>query len=154
MIYNTETFVLQGSRQTNPLRSAVISFMSTLGPSRSSSNQTNGPNRKRSSSASFTLESPRLGTPDTASPVLDASPTTTPPRTDRRASRPASTIFSSKPPQMEVAGNTPAELQPIFAYLNSHANKLYHEGYFLKLNDLDTRMYPCVSEEGGKEEAN
>lgn len=55
---------------------------------------------------------------------------------------------------MEVAGNTPAELQPIFAYLNSHANKLYHEGYFLKLNDLDTRMYPCVSEEGGKEEAN
>lgn len=41
---------------------------------------------------------------------------------------------------MEVAGNTPAELQPIVAYLNSHANKLYHEGYFLKLNDLDTRM--------------
>ena len=53
---------------------------------------------------------------------------------------------------MEVAGNTPAELQPIFAYLNSHANKLYHEGYFLKLNDLDTRMCPCVHEERTKEQ--
>lgn len=51
---------------------------------------------------------------------------------------------------MEVVGNTPAELQPIFAYLNSHANKLYHEGYFLKLNDLDTRMCPCVYEKRTK----
>jgi CCR4-NOT transcriptional complex subunit CAF120 len=41
--------------------------------------------------------------------------------------------------------DTPPELQPIFSLLNSHANKLYHEGYFLKLNDLDTRM--CSADE-------
>jgi CCR4-NOT transcriptional complex subunit CAF120 len=33
-------------------------------------------------------------------------------------------------------------LQPIFTYLNSHSNKLYQEGYFLKLHDLDTRGRP------------
>ncbi len=40
---------------------------------------------------------------------------------------------------MEIAGDTVPELQPIFTFLNSHGNKLYQEGYFLKLNDLDTR---------------
>lgn len=46
---------------------------------------------------------------------------------------------------MEIAQDTIPELQPIFSFLNSHANKLYQEGYFLKLNDLDTRrmnVYP------------
>ena len=41
---------------------------------------------------------------------------------------------------MEIAQDTIPELQPIFSFLNSHANKLYQEGYFLKLNDLDTRV--------------
>ena len=41
---------------------------------------------------------------------------------------------------MEVAQDTIPELQPIFTFLNSHSNKLYQEGYFLKLNDLDSRM--------------
>jgi len=40
---------------------------------------------------------------------------------------------------MEIAQDTAPELQPIFTFLNSHSNKLYQEGYFLKLNDLDTR---------------
>lgn len=40
---------------------------------------------------------------------------------------------------MEVTQDTPPELAPIFTYLNSHANKLYQEGYFLKLHDLDAR---------------
>jgi CCR4-NOT transcriptional complex subunit CAF120 len=39
---------------------------------------------------------------------------------------------------METTRDTEPELIPIFQYLNSHANKLYQEGYFLKLNDLDT----------------
>lgn len=43
---------------------------------------------------------------------------------------------------MEVANDTPPELQPIFTFLNSHSNKLYQEGYFLKLHDLDTRGRP------------
>lgn len=40
---------------------------------------------------------------------------------------------------MEAAQDVIPELQPIFTFLNSHSNKLYQEGYFLKLNDLDSR---------------
>ena len=32
---------------------------------------------------------------------------------------------------------TTPELEPIFSYLNTQANKLYYEGYLLRLNDLD-----------------
>lgn len=39
---------------------------------------------------------------------------------------------------MEIGLDTVPELLPIFTLLNSHSNKLYQEGYFLKLNDLDT----------------
>lgn len=46
---------------------------------------------------------------------------------------------------MEVAADTPPELLPIFSYLNSHSNKLYQEGYFLKLHDLDSRGRPSPS---------
>jgi len=42
------------------------------------------------------------------------------------------------PPMMEIGLDTVPELLPIFTLLNSHSNKLYQEGYFLKLNDLDT----------------
>lgn len=44
---------------------------------------------------------------------------------------------------MEVNEDTIPELQPIFSLLNSHSNKLYHEGYFLKLDDQNTRMWSC-----------
>lgn len=120
--------------------------MSSLNPSRNSSNPAN--NRKRDSSASFTLESPSLSgvsttSADTPSPVADGSPTGTSSRAERRISRPASTVFSHKPPQLQVSQDTPAEIQPIFAFLNSHSNKLYYEGYFLKLNDLDNHGRPC-----------
>lgn len=40
---------------------------------------------------------------------------------------------------MEIGQDVIPELQPVFSFLNSHSNKLYQEGYFLKLNDLDTR---------------
>ena len=46
---------------------------------------------------------------------------------------------------MEIAQDTIPELQPIFTFLNSHANKLYQEGYFLKLNDLDIRKEKSTS---------
>lgn len=39
---------------------------------------------------------------------------------------------------MDVNEETLPELQPIFNFLNSHTNKLYQEGYFLKLDDQDT----------------
>lgn len=51
-------------------------------------------------------------------------------------------VQTYQPPQMEVAQDTPPELQPIFSFLNSHSNKLYQEGYFLKLHDLDSRGRP------------
>ena len=40
--------------------------------------------------------------------------------------------------------DTPPELSPIFSYLNIHTNKVYHEGYFLKLNDQDSRKISPV----------
>lgn len=55
--------------------------------------------------------------------------------------RPMSMVQTYQPPLMEIAQDTIPELQPIFSFLNSHANKLYQEGYFLKLNDLDTRRF-------------
>ena len=47
-------------------------------------------------------------------------------------------VQTYQPPVMEIAQDTIPELQPIFSFLNSHSNKLYQEGYFLKLNDLDS----------------
>ncbi|EON97293.1 putative ph domain-containing protein [Phaeoacremonium minimum UCRPA7] len=43
---------------------------------------------------------------------------------------------------MDVNEDTIPELQPIFTFLNSHANKLYQEGYFLKLDDQNTQGKP------------
>ncbi|MCJ1287464.1 hypothetical protein MMC26_006816 [Xylographa opegraphella] len=51
-------------------------------------------------------------------------------------------IGAYQPPLMEIAQDTLPELQPIFTFLNSHSNKLYQEGYFLKLNDLDSHGRP------------
>ena len=48
-------------------------------------------------------------------------------------------VQTYQPPVMEIAQDTIPELLPIFTFLNSHSNKLYQEGYFLKLNDLDSR---------------
>ena len=56
------------------------------------------------------------------------------------SSRPLSMIQTYHPSMMDVSQDTLPELQPIFTFLNSHANKLYQEGYFLKLDDQNTRM--------------
>lgn len=49
-------------------------------------------------------------------------------------------VFTYNPLMMDVTEDTIPELQPIFHFLNGHANKLYQEGYFLKLDDQNTRM--------------
>jgi CCR4-NOT transcriptional complex subunit CAF120 len=49
-------------------------------------------------------------------------------------------VQTYQPVVMDVNEDTIPELQPIFTFLNSHQNKLYQEGYFLKLDDQDTRM--------------
>lgn len=59
---------------------------------------------------------------------------------NRVSSRPLSMVQTYQPPLMELSHDTLPELQPIFTYLNSHGNKLYQEGYFLKLDDQNTRM--------------
>lgn len=62
----------------------------------------------------------------------------------RPGSRRNSLALGYQPPVMEVNQDTPPELQPVFSYLNSHSNKLYQEGYFLKLHDLDYRKSRVV----------
>ncbi|KAF1932210.1 uncharacterized protein M421DRAFT_11702, partial [Didymella exigua CBS 183.55] len=60
-----------------------------------------------------------------------------------RSSRPMSMVQTYQPPIMEVGQDTLPELQRIFTFLNSHSNKLYQEGYFLKFHDTDTRGRPA-----------
>lgn len=48
-------------------------------------------------------------------------------------------VQTYQPPLMDVGEDTIPELQPIFSFLNSHSNKLYQEGYFLKLDDQNSR---------------
>ncbi|KAL3458060.1 hypothetical protein BJX64DRAFT_234815 [Aspergillus heterothallicus] len=115
------------------VRSRVRSFLSSFG----GSSRKGSPDRnERAFKPPSRFETP---SPDTPSPH-DGSPS----KAERRMSRPGSTVFSHNPPFMQLAEDTPAELQRIFAYLNSHTNKLFYEGYFLKLNDLDTNGRPCA----------
>lgn len=65
---------------------------------------------------------------------------------ERAPSRPMSMVQTYQPPLMDVSQDTLPELQPIFTFLNSHSNKLYQEGYFLKLDDQNTRMYHLIFE--------
>jgi CCR4-NOT transcriptional complex subunit CAF120 len=59
---------------------------------------------------------------------------------ERAPSRPMSMVQTYQPPLMDVNQDTLPELQPIFSFLNSHGNKLYQEGYFLKLDDQNIRV--------------
>jgi CCR4-NOT transcriptional complex subunit CAF120 len=47
-----------------------------------------------------------------------------------------------QPSIMELNEDTTPELLPVFSYLNSHSNKLYQEGYFLKLDDQNSQGKP------------
>lgn len=77
--------------------------------------------------------------PDYGSP-LNGSPRDSPPQQRQRSSsRPLSMVQTYQPPVMDINEDTIPELQPIFTLLNSHSNKLYQEGYFLKLDDQNTR---------------
>lgn len=60
---------------------------------------------------------------------------------ERAPSRPMSMVQTYQPPLMDISQDTLPELQPIFTFLNSHSNKLFQEGYFLKLDDQNIRMY-------------
>ncbi|KAK3713241.1 hypothetical protein LTR37_008674 [Vermiconidia calcicola] len=148
-------------------RSRVLSFMSQWGSGapRSPISDTAPSSYKPSPSPSGENEFPARRpppidtvTPNTSVQKLDASgeasprSPTTPSRArgDSKPPRPMSMLQSYNPPQVEVAHDTPPELQPIFSYLNSHSNKLYQEGYFLKLHDLDTRGRPSADRVWGE----
>ncbi|KJK78993.1 hypothetical protein H634G_05808 [Metarhizium anisopliae BRIP 53293] len=79
--------------------------------------------------------------PDYGTPP-EGSPNDTPPRRQRSSSRPLSMVQTYQPPVMDINEDTIPELQPIFTLLNSHSNKLYQEGYFLKLDDQNTQGKP------------
>ena len=77
--------------------------------------------------------------PTLRGPSSPASPSTPVYPKSGRSSRPGSMVFQQSP--AEIGRDTVPELLPIFTFLNSHANKLYQEGYFLKLNDLDNSKW-------------
>ncbi|KAK7943473.1 Protein SKG3 [Apiospora aurea] len=79
------------------------------------------------------------------SPLAGDSPIQAPkriPGRNRSSSRPLSMVQTYQPHLMDVTEDTIPELQPIFTFLNSHANKLYQEGYFLKLDDQNIQGRP------------
>lgn len=72
---------------------------------------------------------------------ISDSHTTSPSGRQRSSSRPLSIVQTFHPPVMDVNEETLPELQPIFTFLNRHQNKLYQEGYFLKLDDQDSSAW-------------
>ncbi|KAL6716023.1 hypothetical protein ACLMJK_006985 [Lecanora helva] len=120
-------------------RSRVMSFMTAFAAPRSpTSTSFSGPQNLPSKEDITTSADAK----HVAAPARDSP---TPPRTRGERSnsiRPMSMVQTYQPPTMEIAQDTIPELQNIFTLLNSHGNKLYQEGYFLKLNDLDTNGRP------------
>ena len=76
--------------------------------------------------------------PVPAPPVSNNSPYRTPSQNGHTPSRPLPNV---QPPLLNVTHETPPELQPIFTFLSNHSRKLYTEGYFLKLTDLNPGMF-------------
>lgn len=121
--------------------STVLSFMSEWGGShshrRGTSSATPSPAppspSKQPNASSFSVSSVY------DSQDVSQSPQTQPRPDSRPSSRPMSMIQTYQPPVMEVGQDTLPELQRIFTFLNSHSNKLYQEGYFLKFHDTDAR---------------
>jgi CCR4-NOT transcriptional complex subunit CAF120 len=73
---------------------------------------------------------------------INTSPPSSPTGYSKRNSRPLSLVQTYRPHMMDVNAETPPELQPIFSFINAHSNKLYQEGYFLKLDDQDLSENP------------
>ncbi|SPN96742.1 related to CAF120 CCR4 Associated Factor 120 kDa [Cephalotrichum gorgonifer] len=86
--------------------------------------------------------SPPLRSADSPTSLEDDSFANSPKTRKRASSRPISIIQGYQAPHMDINEDTIPELQPIFTFLNSHGNKLYQEGYFLKLDDQNTQGRP------------
>jgi hypothetical protein len=127
----------------------VFSFMSNFGNNRDAQKSPPPATPTKARQDTFRQEPPRQNesattrTPPTgaaAQPVgIDGESPQARPQRERSSSRPVSMIQTYQPALMDVSQDTLPELQPIFTFLNSHANKLYQEGYFLKLDDQNIR---------------
>ncbi|EEA21560.1 hypothetical protein TMatcc_009021 [Talaromyces marneffei ATCC 18224] len=125
-------------------RSRVLSFITAFGSKGDSKTREtdSSPNSNSSSRSKLNKSHP---TPPTESPPNGFNTAKTWATPDRASlARPASMVFTYQPPRTEIAHDTLPELLPIFTFMNSHSNKMYQEGYFLKLNDLDTHGRPCA----------
>lgn len=110
-------------------------------PSSSPPNEFASPLRARTTSIHRNSTPIRPSSPVHPSSPIDTPVTNSPVGRNRSNSgRPLSIVQTFQPPLMDVGEDTIPELQPIFTFLNSHSNKLYQEGYFLKLDDQNTRM--------------
>ncbi|POR31977.1 Protein SKG3 [Tolypocladium paradoxum] len=91
---------------------------------------------------------PEYATPLNGSPPYNtnangnANGNASPHQRQRSVSRPLSMVQAYQPPLMDINEDTIPELQPIFSFLNGHSNKLYQEGYFLKLDDQNSQGKP------------
>lgn len=137
----------------SPLHLAVLSFMSQWGgPPRSPTTEeppspTKGPSPQPPRKLAIDTATPqssaqKLDLYAKASPGSPTTPSRVRERADSRPVRPNSMAHTYQPPLLDVSTETIPELQPIFSFLNSHSNKLYQEGYFLKLHDLDSSGLP------------
>ncbi|KAJ4576272.1 hypothetical protein HRR81_004160 [Exophiala dermatitidis] len=117
------------------LRNLSQSFKAAAFPS-SSNNASNQSLSRASPNGQTQIVDKEASSPLPNSPVAPFADTPPPnPAPNRPASRPASMVYTS--PSMDFGKeNHIEELAPVFSFLSSHANKLYQEGYFLKLNDL------------------
>ncbi|OJJ47838.1 hypothetical protein ASPZODRAFT_131430 [Penicilliopsis zonata CBS 506.65] len=138
------------------VRSRVFSFISALGGSSRDSDtgqQHHNHHRRRRRPLSKSVSHIQNVEKTSSATLLSSSPSPAlfvsetsggipSPASDRQSSR-ASVALTYSPPLVDVADDTLPELSPIFTFLNSHSNKRYQEGYFLKLNDLDIHGRPC-----------
>ncbi|WEW58267.1 hypothetical protein PRK78_003735 [Emydomyces testavorans] len=77
-------------------------------------------------------------------PVSRDPPPSTLKKVDRANTRRASVLLQQQQmPLVDLESEPVPELEPIFSYLNAQSAKLYYEGYFFKLNDLDNQGRPC-----------
>ncbi|PNY28556.1 Protein SKG3 [Tolypocladium capitatum] len=143
-----------------PTTPTVLSFMSqfsagsskTLSPSPSPPNETTVVHLKPHNSTIEPFPNavgrpvtppsrPDYATPLNGSPY-NANANPSPHQRGPSVSRPLSMVQAYQPPLMDIGKDTIPELQPIFSFLNSHSNKLYQEGYFLKLDDQNSQGKP------------
>lgn len=149
------SFIL-GARETVP--AAATTTPDANKPNKISKHQSQShphpqPFRRPSTAEPFAEPSARSAQDPPAAPATvsrsEDEPSLNDPQTRKRSSsRPISLLQAYQPPRMDIGEDTIPELQPIFTFLNAHGNKLFQEGYFLKLDDQNTRACPPTSPSG------